>query len=255
MKLIPVKTPLVEPEDDLADILIKQMRQQNVIPQDNDVLVMAESAVATSEGRVVELSSVNPGKDAVELGTKYEVDPREAELILQESDEILGGIPSVILTVVRGNIMPNAGIDSSNAPPDSVILLPSDPQESATRIRGRLQEEFHIRMGVIIADSRTYPMKVGCTGTAIGCAGIQPVEDLRGSKDLYGRELKITRKATADILASAAQMLMGEAGESVPAVLIRGATAVFIDGAVEIPGMSVDECMYMGALKHDGSDS
>jgi coenzyme F420-0:L-glutamate ligase/coenzyme F420-1:gamma-L-glutamate ligase len=123
------------------------------------------------------------------------------------------------------------------------VLLPKDPGASAERIRKQLQKAFQCKVGVIVGDSRTQPMRLGCVGIALGCAGLQPVEDARGSRDLFGKELTITSKATADNMVSAAQLIMGEAGEGIPAVVVRGSDCI-VDEDVEIPIFSKDECMY-----------
>ncbi|MCX9010739.1 MAG: coenzyme F420-0:L-glutamate ligase [Candidatus Methanoperedens sp.] len=249
MQLFGIKTPLIKPGDDFADVLIRAMEASGIKPQDNDILVLAESAVATAEGRVIELESVRPGKKAIELSRHYENDPRKMELIIRESDEILGGIPGVVVTITKGVLSPSAGIDNSNAPEGCVVLLPESPRESAIKIRERLMDEYGCSLAVIVGDSRTQPLRLGCVGIALGCAGIEPVEDVRGRKDLFGKPLLITRRASADNLVSAAQIVMGESDESTPAVLIRDAPVKFIEGSEEIPVISREECLYFGCFK------
>ena len=252
---IPVKTPLITPEDSIADVLIRSMHEEGIIPEDGDLFVIAESAVATTEGRLVDLTSVTPTVEALKLGDKYLIDPREMHLILHEADEILGGVPGVILTITKGVLSPNAGIDSSNAPEGHVTLMPLNPTVSAGQIRGVLGEHYKCKCAVIIIDSRTQPLRLGTVGVALGCSGTTPVEDARGSLDLYGKPLTITRKATADNLASAAQLLMGEAGEGIPAVIARGIRIEGIDAGdkwggkdYHIPVVPRDECLFFGAL-------
>ena len=248
MHLFGIKTPLIKPGDDMVSVLCCAMKKAGITPQDNDIIVLAESAVATAEGRVVELESITPSKKAVELSKLYENDPRKMELIIRESDEILGGIPGVVVTITKGVLSPSAGIDNSNAPEGHVVLLPEDPKRSAIEIRQKLMEEYECNLAVIIGDSRTQPLRLGCVGIAIGCAGIEPVEDMRGHKDLFGKPLLITRRATADNLVSAAQLIMGEADEGIPAVLIRDAPVRFIGGSEDIPVISRDECLYFGCF-------
>lgn len=249
MQLFGIKTPLIKPGDDFAEVIIRAMEASGIKPQGNDILVLAESAVATAEGRVIELESVRPGKKAIELSRRYENDPRKMELIIRESDEVIGGIPGVVVTVTKGVLSPSAGIDNSNAPEGCVVLLPENPRQSAIRIRERLMAEYGCSLAVIIGDSRTQPLRLGCVGIALGCAGIEPVEDVRGRKDLFGKPLLITRRAAADNLVSAAQIIMGEADESTPAVLIRDAPVKFIEGSEEIPLISREECLYFGCFK------
>lgn len=249
LELFGIKTPLIEPGDDMGSVLIQCIKEKGLILEDSDIVVLAESAVATAEGRLVDLNDVDVGKKARELGLKYAVDPREMELILGECDEIIGGVPGAVLTITKGNLSPNSGIDGSNAPPECVVLLPEDPVSSAVRIKKQLEAAFGCRLGVIVGDSRTQPMRLGCVGIALGCSGLRPVEDARGSKDLFGKELTITSKATADNLVSAAQLIMGEAGEGIPAVVVRGLDAIADDNC-EIPIFSKDACMYYSNISH-----
>jgi coenzyme F420-0:L-glutamate ligase len=246
--LIPLQTPLILPEHNITDILIQSMEEQHITPHNNDIFIIAESAVATSEGQLINLNTITPTPQANALGKQYQVDPREAQLILQEADEILGGVPSVILTITKGILSPNAGIDASNAPPNHVILLPKNPQKSAERIQRELENHYHCRLAVIISDSRTQPLRLGTVGVALACSGIEPVEDARGTTDLYGNTLTITRKATADNLTSAAQLLMGEAAESTPAVIARGIKTKK-GNYHHIPKIPRHECLFFGALR------
>lgn len=251
MQLISIKTPLIRPGDDMAHVLCKAMKDVGITPQDNDIIVLAESAVASAEGRVVNLERVVPSEKAVRLSKVYVNDPRKMELIMRESDEILGGIPGVVVTITKGVLSPSAGIDNSNAPPGHVVLLPEDPKRSAIEIRDKLIAEYGCNLAVIVGDSRTQPLRLGCVGIALGCAGIEPVEDIRGQKDLFGKPLLITRRATADNLVSAAEIIMGEADESTPAVLIRNAPAVFIEGSVDIPQIPREECLYFACFDRE----
>ena len=246
MQVLGIKTDLVRPGDDLVEFLVRAMDRSAQVFQDGDILVVSESIVATSEGRVVDLDGVQPGDLARSLAAQYKKDPREMELILRESDEIVGGIPGVVLTLNNGFLFPNAGIDNSNAPPGHVVLFPADPNRSAISIRDRMAKGK--RIGVIIGDSRTHPLRLGCVGVALACAGLEAVEDARGQKDLFGRELKITRKAVADNLVSAAQIVMGEGDEGIPAAIIRDSGVPIKEASGQIPSIPPSECMYIGAL-------
>jgi len=248
MQLLGIRTPLIKPGDDMAEVLIEAMKAVGIRPQNNDIFVLAESAVASAEGRIVNLADIVPGKKAIELSKLYENDPRKMELIMRESDEILGGIPGVVVTITKGVLSPSAGIDNSNAPEGHVVLLPENPKRSAIEIREKLMKEYGCGLAVIIGDSRTQPLRLGCVGIALGCAGIEPVEDARGKKDLFGKPLLITRRATADNLVSAAQIIMGEADESTPAVLIRDAPVRFIEGSEDIAQISREGCLYFACF-------
>lgn len=247
LQVLGIKTNLVKVGDDLVQALEKGMAAAGLALQDGDILVVSESTVATAEGRVVLLEDVNPSELARTLAARYGKDPQEMELILRESDEIMGGIPGVVLTLNKGFLYPNAGIDHSNAPPGYVVLFPADAQKSAFEIRNRMAHGK--RIGVIIGDSRTHPLRLGCVGVALACEGLEPVEDARGQKDLFGRELKITRKAVADNLVSAAQIVMGEGDEGIPAVIIRDAPVPIQEVSGTIPTIPPQECMYIGALR------
>lgn len=216
---------------------------------DEDILVIAESAIATAEGQVVMIRDVTPTDRALELGERYLMDPRLVEIVLQESDEVIGGIDGFLLCMKNGTLLPNAGVDGSNAPPGAVVLLPADPDASAQRIREDIRRRCGVSVAVVIADSRTHAMRLGCSGVAIGCAGITSVIDERGKKDLFGRELLVTKRAVADCIASAAELVMGETNESVPAVVIRGLGIPCSDTA-GIASIDASECLFMGVALH-----
>jgi coenzyme F420-0:L-glutamate ligase len=245
MELYGIKTPIIKSGDNIVEILVRSMEEIDFELEDGDIIVLAESAVATAESRVIYLADIKPSEKAIALGEQYSIDPREMELILQESDRIIGGIPGFVLTLKNGFLSPNAGIDTSNAPEEHVVLLPENPDKSAKEIRRKFEERYNCNIAVVIGDSRTHPLRWGCVGIAIGCSGIGAVEDVRGTKDLYGKLLRVTRKAVADNIVSAAQILMGEANESVPGVVMRN-TPVEIKDAEGIPTISPEECLYFG---------
>jgi coenzyme F420-0:L-glutamate ligase / coenzyme F420-1:gamma-L-glutamate ligase len=244
-----IPTGIIGIGDDIGAMILQAVVRH--VPnglQEGDIIIVAESPVATSEGRVVRLDTVHPGDEAREMGEKYALDPRVAQLVLDESEKVVGGIPGFLLALTRGTLLPNAGIDASNAPPGSVVLLPADPDRSALSIRQYLADAAGKQTGVIIADSRTHAMRIGCSGVAIGVAGIPAIIDDRGRTDLFGNVLHVTRRAVADNLASAAELVMGEADECIPAALIRGMdlqTGPFYG----IESMLPEECLFMGLLK------
>ena len=243
-------TPLIRPGDDLVAHLTQAVwgGTENGL-QDGDIVVIAESAIATAEGRLIRLDSITPGPEAHELADRYGMDPRLVEVVLQESDQVVGGIPGFLLSLKNGTLLPNAGVDLSNAPPGYALPLPADPDASAARIQKRIHEESSKNVGVIVADSRTHAMRLGCAGVGIGCAGIDAVIDERGRRDLFGRELHVTRRAVADCIASAAELLMGEADESVPMVIVRG-LGFPIGDTVGVPSIDASECLFMGVALH-----
>jgi coenzyme F420-0:L-glutamate ligase len=248
MELYGIKTPIIKSGDNIVELLAKSMKGINFELQDGDIIVLSESAVATAESRVINLEDIAPSAKAIDLGNQYSIDPREMELILWESDRIIGGIPGFVLTLKNGFLLPNAGIDNSNAPEGHVILLPENPDKSAREIRKKLEARYNCTVAVIIGDSRTHPLRWGCVGIAIGCSGIEAVADVRGKKDLYGKPLKVTRKAVADNIVSAAEILMGEANECVPMVVVRNAPIEVVEKGEGIPKIPMRECLYFGSF-------
>lgn len=228
------KIPLIQPGDRLADILLTAIRDAHLTLEDNDILVLAQKIVSKSEGRQVNLSTVTPSEKAIELGKRADKDPRLTELILRESREILRVRPGTVIVEHRlGFICASAGIDHSNVtapevqdvstkPEDWVLLLPENPDRSALEIRRRMKLLTNHRLGVMIIDSHGRAWRHGVVGTCIGLSGLPGVVDARGKPDLFGYRLRITFIAAADELAAAASLVMGEAAEGTPVVLVRG---------------------------------
>jgi coenzyme F420-0:L-glutamate ligase len=204
--------------------------------------------VATAEGNVVRLSDVTPTGKAVEMAEKYQMDPRIVEVVLHESDSVVGGIPGFLLCMKNGTLLPNAGVDASNAPAGCVTPLPVDADKSALAMKDAIKRRCGADIGVIIADSRTHAMRLGCSGVAIGAAGIPAVIDDRGRSDLFGRKLEVTKRAVADNIASAAELVMGEADECTPAAIIRG-TGLPIGDHLGVETIDATECLFMGAFR------
>jgi coenzyme F420-0:L-glutamate ligase/coenzyme F420-1:gamma-L-glutamate ligase len=194
----------------------------------HDVLVVAQKIVSKSEGRLVWLDRIEPSSRAREIARKVDKDPRLVEIILRESREVLRMRAGVIVVEdLRGLVLANAGIDASNVNEDggdqSVLLLPADPDASAKRLRDGLRSRTGRDIGVVINDSIGRAWRNGTIGTAIGVSGLPGLLDLRGTPDLFGRALRTTDLGVADEIASAASLLMGQAGEGRPLVLVRGA--------------------------------
>jgi len=247
MQLFSLKLPIIKKNDPLLDILIKNIIESPIGLKEKDIIVISEKVIATSQGRVIDLSDIKEiSKDAKELAKKYDMDERFVELILKESSMILGGMLHVILSKTNGFLIANAGIDQSNAGPGKVVLLPSDLNKIVWEYRSILKKEFKIEdLGIIIADSRVQPLRVGTIGIAIATAGFEPIEDCIGRPDLYNRPLEITKRAVADDLASAAQFLLGEGNEQTPIVIIRDVPVKFTDNPQTKTEMEPEECLYM----------
>lgn len=217
--------PLIEPGADLGAILIQSLRSAGETPAAGDVVAVAQKIVSKAEGRVVRLATVEPSDRARDIARQADKDPRVVELILRESRSVIRVSRGVIITEHNtGVILANAGIDRSNlaGSDEAALLLPVDPDASAARLRDRLQSDFGVPLGVIVTDSIGRAWRLGTVGTAIGCAGVLVLHDLRGERDLFGRQLQVSEVAVADSLAAAAVLVMGEAAEGTPLVLIRG---------------------------------
>jgi len=249
MNLFSIKHPIIKKNDPLLEILINNIRNKGETLKEGDIVVISEKIVATSQGRVINLSEIKKiSEKAKKMAKKYDMDERFVELILQEASMILGGLPNghVILAKVNDFLIANAGIDQSNAGPNNVILLPKDMEKEVWNYWKRLRAEFSIKdLGIIFADSRVQPLRKGTIGIAIATAGFEPIEDLRGHPDLYNRPLEITMRAIADDLASAAQFLLNEADQQTPVVIIRGANVEFSENPKLTTEMPPEECLYM----------
>ncbi|HOI76162.1 MAG TPA: coenzyme F420-0:L-glutamate ligase [Methanofastidiosum sp.] len=222
IRIIPVlDIPLIKEKDDLAKII-----SQRIKLKDNDIIVICETVVSKAQGRIIDIKKIKPGNKAMELSKKTGKDPRLVQLILDESKEVLKTGDTVIVVETKdGNICASAGIDVSNVCGDEsfVGLLPKDPDQEADKIRISLKKITGKDVAIIISDTQGRPFRSGAIGVAIGVSGMKPLWKRAGEKDLYGYELKSSIIATADEAASAASLLMGQADEGIPVVVIRGA--------------------------------
>lgn len=217
--------PLIRPGHDLADIIVSALRTASIIPEDGDIIVVAQKVVSKAQGRFVNLAEVVPSPAAHELAARSGKDPRLAELILRESREVLRVRPGSIVVEHRlGFVCANAGIDHSNVrgEGDWVLLLPDNPDASAHHLRTRLQAATGAATGVLIIDSHGRAWRLGTAGVAIGISGLPGLLDLRGRPDLFDFQLQVTQVGAADELAAAASLVMGQADEGTPVVHARG---------------------------------
>ena len=227
MELLPIPTlPLVGPGDDLAALVDEAIRAAGVVLTDGDVVVVTGKVVSKAEGRLVDLGTVTPSARANRLAELTEKDPRLVELILRESVGVVRARPgTMIVRHRRGYVSAAAGIDRSNIGGDDefALLLPEDPDHSARLIRDRLSATSAVSLGVVITDSHGRPFRMGNTGIAIGCAGVVALRSLEGRPDLFGRLLSgASIVPVADLIASAAMLVSGEAAEGVAVVVARG---------------------------------
>jgi len=219
--------PLIAPGDDLGAIIIAAMTKADLVPVAGDIIVVAQKVVSKAQGRYVDLADIVPSARARELAIEVEKDPRLVEVILSESVRVVRQRPRLLIVEHRdGYVAANAGVDRSNidaAPAkDVVLLLPMEPDSAAEMLRQRLAKHFRQPLGVIVSDSFGRPWRRGTVGVALGAAGIAALNDLRGRPDLFGRPLQVTETALADEVASAASLLMGQADEAHPVVLVSG---------------------------------
>lgn len=217
--------PEIHPGDDLAALLAGAMVGLPGGPKPRDILVVTQKVVSKAENLFVDLADVEPDDEAVEMAERTRKDPRLVALILRESVAVVRAIPGVLITRHHsGCVMANSGIDQSNLGPGGdgrALLLPRDPDAAAARLRADLGANAP---AVIIADSFGRPWRVGVTNVAIGAAGFPALVDRRGALDRGGRPMAVTQIALADLAASAAGLIMGEADEGVPAAIVRGLT-------------------------------
>lgn len=221
--------PLVQAGDDLAALIEAALSRGSLVLRAGDVLVIAQKIVSKAEGRAVDLATVTPSAQALELAERVQKDPRAVEVILSESARVVRARPGLmIMEHRRGFVMANAGVDHSNvAPPDGVeraLLLPVDPDGSAEALRARLSGGAGVPLAVVINDSFGRAWRRGIVGIAIGAAGLPALIDLRGKPDLFGRELQVSITGFADEIAAAASLVMGQGDEGQPVVLVRGLT-------------------------------
>ena len=303
MKLLPVQTSRIEPGDDLEHILRDALQMTNGKLQADDILVISSKAVATAEGRIVDLSSLTPSEEAKTLSKQCGRSPEFCEAVLEETKKrngiVKGTCPGAILTELKpwgasidspdhlstrpgapglareecGTILTaNAGLDESNTRQGTAVGWPEDPVKSAMILRSGFEEFVGARhwralwknilipgaaarhpytrpcLAVIVTDSCVRPRRWGVTAFALAVAGIDPLRDEAGREDLFGRKLRITKEAIADQLATAANMLMGNADQSIPAVIIRNHGFTLSDFAGWVPGIEPEEDLFNGII-------
>lgn len=219
--------PEVQPGADLAQLILSALVEADLHLHAGDILAIAQKVVSKAEGRLVDLTMVTPGPTAQRVAAETDKDPRLVELILQESMEISRRKKGVLVVRHRlGFVSANAGIDRSNVPQGAtgewVLLLPRDPDGSAESIRRSLLQHTGVAVGVVITDSHGRPFRLGTVGVALGVAGIPALWDRRGEADRYGYRLQHTDVGVADEIAAAAGLLMGQAAEGTPVILLRG---------------------------------
>jgi len=229
--------PLVEPGDDLTALVLAALERAGTRLAAGDVLVVAQKIVSKAEGRYADLGSVTPSAEARRLAAETDKDPRLVELILSESRRVLRHRPGLVIVEHRlGFVMANAGIDASNIPDgpagERVLLLPEDPDASCRSLRDGLQTATGVAPAIVMNDSTGRAWRNGTVGIALGVVGLEPLVDLRGRPDLFGRPLRVSLVGLGDQLAAAASLVQGEADEGTPVALVRGFDADAGNGGV-----------------------
>jgi coenzyme F420-0:L-glutamate ligase / coenzyme F420-1:gamma-L-glutamate ligase len=214
--------PEVRPGDDPGLLIAQALRDHGLTPCAGDVLVVAHKIVSKAEGRLVRLDEVIPSPEATSWAEAHGKDARLMEVVYREARRIVKAEKGVLIAETRhGFVCANAGVDVSNVPPGFAALLPLNPDESAHRVRARMEEQFGVRPAVIISDTFGRPWREGLVNVAVGVCGLNPLEDYRGSADAFGRRLSATVIAAADEVAAAAELVMGKT-RAIPVALIRG---------------------------------
>jgi coenzyme F420-0:L-glutamate ligase / coenzyme F420-1:gamma-L-glutamate ligase len=243
---VPIRTRRMSPPFNLGGLVDAYVGSEL---RDGDILVISSKFIAVSEGRVVDLDTVVPSDFAVSESRRLNISPELCELVIRESDDVIGGVSGFMLTLKEGLLTPNAGIDKSNVEHGKVVLYPRNPLGSATALVEEMRFRRGVEVGVVVSDSRLMPTRKGTVGVALAAAGMEAVVDMRGKPDLFGNVLKVTSQAIADDLCSGAQVVMGEANESVPIVLVRGLDSRAGPG-YRMSSFAVDpeQCVYMRSL-------
>jgi coenzyme F420-0:L-glutamate ligase / coenzyme F420-1:gamma-L-glutamate ligase len=249
--VIPVQARVVESSFDLHGTLVEALLNADETLQDGDILAVSSKYAAISEGRVVELSDVEVSPEGEYLAQRYNMNPKMAQLVLQEADHIFGGIQmGFLLTHKDGIISPNAGLDRSNIPSGKVVLFPKDPYATARKLRHEVRERLGADVGVILTDSWLVPGRWGTTGVALASAGFRPVQDERGKADLFGNPMQVTQRGIADALCVCAQMVMGERDEATPFAIIRNSGVKVEEVQLSVADVSIpwEMCIYVESL-------
>jgi len=229
LEIIPVKIEEeIEPNTDIIDLVLK-----STVINDYDILIFSQKIISKNEGRIVDLSSVNPSLLASGIASSYGKDPRLVELILSESKRIVRMQDSVIIVESNhGFVCANAGIDESNVRDGYVTMLPEDPDQSADKLKKQIEQRTKKNTAVIISDTFGRPFRLGQANIAIGIAGMEPIIDYKGKPDTFGKILQVTAIAVADELCSASELVMGKV-ENCPVAIIRNFKFDFSDAKIQ----------------------
>lgn len=257
LSVFPVKCIRRNSEFALYDALQESLDNAGLQLKQGDIVAVSTKFVAISQGRCIPVCKVQVSQEGMRLARRFRMAPVMAELVVRESDYIMGGMNGFTLAYANGMMAPNAGIDASNAGQGMAILYPTEPYSTAESLRRHILLNSGTSVGIILTDSRLMPGRVGTVGVAVAHAGMEPVWDMRGEPDLDGRPLRVTSQATADGLASAANYTMGEGSQSVPFAIIRGSGVVTARPRASTQSeVDPSQCVYIRGLGgHDISDT
>jgi coenzyme F420-0:L-glutamate ligase len=251
MEIFPVRTPLITEGEDLAEVFLSSLEKMELSLENKDVVVVASKIVSIAERRLRNVSNVAVSKKAEKMGKRLAITPALMQLILDESDSLFEGSPGFVLAMRKGFPCVNACVDAANSPEGSFILPPADSDESAWRLKEELETKTGKKIAIIIADSGLLPGRRGTIGVALGFAGLTPAKNYVGKKDLYGRPLRVTYQSVIDDISSAAKLLMGEADERIPFVVVRGAPIELTDERIGIEAtlLPPSTCVFMSNIR------
>ena len=250
LTVLPLLAERMETEFDVFEELENTLKKNKTELEEGDVIVISTKYVSNSQGRIVDLEKIKASEYGRKIANEFNLKPEVAEVIIRESDKIFGGIGGFVITSADNIMAPNAGIDKSNAKKGKAILYPKDPYLIAEQIRRKIFLKSLIHVGIILVDSRLMPARIGTSGVAVSCAGIEPVLDMRSKKDLDGNPLKVTFQAVVDNLATIANHKMGEGGESKPFAIVRNSGAKLTDRKINSSEMAIapEQCVYVRGL-------
>ena len=248
----PLISERMEGEFDIFEVLFDTLEKNNSELKEGDVLVISTKFVSNAQGRIIDLNNIKTSAYGNRISKEFQLKPQIAEVVIRESDKIFGGISGFVITSSDDIMAPNAGIDKSNAKKDKIILYPINPYLTSEQLRRKIFLKLQIHVGIILVDSRLMPARIGTSGVAIACAGIEPVLDMRSKKDLDGNPLKVTFQAVVDNLATIANHKMGEGSESKPFAIVRNSGATLTNRRINSSEMAIspDQCVYVRGLSN-----
>jgi len=247
LTVIPLTSKKKNVKFSFFDELKKIFHNNKIMMENGDVLVISSKFISISQGRILKIDNSKVCKKVRQISKKFNSNEKFMEIVFRESDKILGGVSGFVMSTTDGILAPNAGIDKSNSKGTEIILYPVEPYRFAEELKRKIFLEFNLHVGIIIVDSRLMPARIGTTGVAIACAGLEPTKDLRGENDLDGNPLKVTFQATADNLASIANHKMGEGDDLKPITIIRNSDCKLTDRKIMPKEMviSYEQCVYI----------